>query len=501
MKEAIDNEKQASQTDLTTLLKEAAKSDDFNQYHLTSENHSIQFSYYTCLIDETKFHEYILPPIQDNINKLEHNKQLTTLIPIEDIMISSKQYEIMEYIMKGYVFIQLNNEKDSGVLVNLKNSKGGQRNFNDAENEYSVVGPKVGFVEDIDINVSLLRGIISSKDLIFEEFTIGSLSKTKVMVAYIKGITNPQHIQTVRQRLLDLDIDVVYDSSFLDQIMTDNSSTPFPLFMSSERVDRAAYNLTIGKVIILSNKSPQAIAGPTSVLDFFNSPEDYYLPWILGSFLRIVRIFGTLLSILATPLYVAVITFHYAVVPKDLLGPIIESRINVPFPPVLEALFLEFTIDLLREAGARLPTKIGQTLGIVGGIVIGQAAVAAALTSNILLIIVSLSALASFTTPIFKMSSTIRILRYPLIIFASIWGGYGIMIVITFMFCHLLRLKSLGTPYFAPLYPFRYEDFSDSFIRTPLSITNKRFKFARPLSSQRFTVKKHKDVVDDFNTE
>ena len=187
-------------------------------------------------------------------------------------------------------------------------------------------------------------------------------------------------------------------------------------------------------------------------MEFFLNPEDFYLPSIIASFFKLIRIFGMLFSVFATSFYVAILTYHFEVIPKDLLGPIIFSRANVPFPPVIEVLFLEVTIDLLREAGARLPTKIGQTLGIVGAIVIGQATVEAALTSNILLIIVALAALSSFTTPIYKMSNAVRILRYPFILLAAIWGGFGIYVGVLFLTAHLARLKSLGVPYLASLF-------------------------------------------------
>ena len=194
------------------------------------------------------------------------------------------------------------------------------------------------------------------------------------------------------------------------------------MLLPTERVDRAVHALINGQVAVFSNGSPYVITGPSTIIDYFISPEDYFLPWILASFFRLIRIFSVLFSIFATSIYIAVITYHYEMIPNDLFGSLSFSRYNVPFPPVLEVIFLEFTIELLREAGVRLPTKVGQTLGIVGGIVIGQASVEASLTSNVLLIIVALSALASFTTPIYKMSNTIRFLRFPLILFASIWG-------------------------------------------------------------------------------
>jgi Bacillus/Clostridium GerA spore germination protein len=174
------------------------------------------------------------------------------------------------------------------------------------------------------------------------------------------------------------------------------------------------------------------------------------------------------------------------------MGPIIFSRTNVPFPPVVEVLFLEITIELLREAGARLPSKVGQTLGIVGGIVIGQATVEAALTSNVLLIIVSLTALASFTTPIFKMSNTIRLLRFPFVLFAALYGLVGILFGFCYLIVHLIRLQSLGMPYLVPVYPFRAKSQRDTLLRLPYSKTAKRPGYLRPLSWFRYNPEKSK---------
>ncbi|MFZ3195039.1 MAG: spore germination protein GerYA, partial [Bacillus mycoides] len=223
---------------------------------------------------------------------------------------------------------------------------------------------------------------------------------------------------------------------------------------------------------------------------------DYYLPWIAGSFLRLVRFFGAAFSLFSSAIYTAVLTYHYQMIPADLLGPIIYSRANVPFPPVLEALFLEITIELLREAGARLPTKVGQTIGIVGGIVIGQASVEAALTSTILLIAVALSALASFTTPTVKMSSTIRILRFPLIILAGAFGGVGLIVGFVFILAHLIRLKSLGSPYLLPLYPFRGLGTAEGLFRLPFSQTAGRASFLRPKKKWRYDPNQAKEKRD-----
>ncbi|MES9685450.1 spore germination protein, partial [Gottfriedia acidiceleris] len=401
---------------------------------------------------------------------------------------------------KGQVIVQIESDSSSFLLINLNNGLTGLRQFNDSENEFSVVGPKMGFVEDIDTNINLLRRKINSPKLVTEEIIIGSLSKTRVMIAYLDGITNVKYIETVKEKLNSIDFDIVWDTSTLDQIIRDNQNTPFPLYLSTERIDRITYAITSGQVAIFSDGTPYAISGPSTLLDFFTSPEDYYLNWVLGSFFRFIRIIGVIFSVFSSSIYIALLTFHYEMVPKALLGPIIESRADVPFPPFLEVIFLELTIELLREAGARLPTKVGQTLGIVGGIVIGQAAVAAALTSNILLIIVALSALASFTTPIFVISNTIRVLRFLFIILSSLFGGLGIMVGFVLILGHLFRLKSFGTPYLVPLFPLR-SSVSDTIFRLPFKNNNTRPSYLHPQIHEKYKKYNNPKPRGDLNDE
>src|SRR5690606_39265702 len=194
----------------------------------------------------------------------------------------------------------------------------------------------------------------------------------------------------------------------------------------------------------------------------------------VASFFRIIRFFAVLFSIMITPLSVAVITYHYELIPKDRISTLVISRSAIPLPPILEALILELTIELLREAGARLPTKVGQTIGIVGGIVIGTASVEAGLTSNVLLILIGLAALASFTTPVYQMGNTIRLIRFTFLLFASLFGMLGIVLCFCSLLAHLLRLTSLGRPFLAPLYPPGIEDLKYSVVRFPFSSSSKR---------------------------
>ncbi|MED1055583.1 spore germination protein [Bacillus mycoides] len=473
------------------------ESSDFVSYNIV-ENGTLCLFYYKSTAESLLINRFILTPIKRELDHIENISDIANIVTLEDIITDPSIDDIREKLLSGYVLIQLKNDSHSAeyALIRAESSVLGTRLYNDTENEYSVIGPKVGFVENIDTNIHLLRRNIVTEQLVFKEVIVGSISKTKVVVAYIEGITNEQHVNTAMQRLQDIDFDVPFDATMIEQFISDNSNSPFPVLLPTERLDRSVYALINGGAIILTDGSPYALAGPATLLDFFVSPEDYYLPWIAGSFLRMVRFFGAAFSLFSSAIYTAVLTFHYQMIPADLLGPIIFSRANVPFPPILEALFLEITIELLREAGARLPTKVGQTIGIVGGIVIGQASVQAALTSTILLIAVALSALASFTTPTVKMSSTIRILRFPLILLAGAFGGLGLIVGFVFILAHLIRLKSLGSPYLLPLYPFRGLGTAEGFLRLPFSQTAQRASVLRPKSKWRYNPNRAKQKRD-----
>lgn len=482
---------------LEEVLAQAEKSKDFLSMSPLEDTESVRIYFYCTLVDGPKVNEFLLQSLQENEQAVTDSRMLRACLPFEDIRMTTDPAEVEAAIIEGCVLVRLREKDQPYLLVNVLHSMLGLRPNNESENEFSVVGPKKGFVENIDVNLHLLRIQMQTPELIVEELTIGSVSKTRVAIVYMEGVTNEDLVQTFRQRLGDIDFEVVFDSSQLDQIIADQSNTPFPLFVSTERIDRVTYAIICGQVAVFTNGSPYAITGPSNFLEFFISPEDYYLPWILGSFFRVIRLICVLFSVFATPLYVAVLTFHFEIIPESILAPLIQSRIYVPFPPIVEVIFLEITIELLREAGARLPTKIGQTLGIVGGIVIGEASVRAALTSNVLLIIVALAALASFTTPIFKMANTIRLLRFPFILLAGLFGGLGIMTGFTLLIGHLLRLKSLGMPYLVPIYPFRRGNFADSVIRSSYEYTTKRNIFLRPQSLIRYWPNKRKGRSGD----
>ncbi|WP_394234603.1 spore germination protein [Niallia oryzisoli] len=475
-----------------------SKSNDFKRVEFINEKTRLSFclTFLSTLVDEKAIRESALPYLlEKEFHKLEDAEHI---IPLPDVQLSTDLSTIEDKLFTGNVLLTIQGEVNHFCFFSVP--KDTTRSITPPEVEFSVIGPKESFVESLDQNLSLIRKRIPVKELIIEEQTVGSLSKTRVAILYLDGITNIENVHTVKQRIKEIEFDEITDSSYIVQMISDNHNSPFPQLLDTERPDRVAAILAEGKVAVMVNGSPHALIAPTTLVEFFSSFEDYYLNWILASFFRLIRLFAVAFSILVTPVYVATLSYHYELIPQDLLSALVASRRAIPFPPILEAIFLELTIELLREAGARLPTKVGQTIGIVGGIVIGTASVDAGLTSNVLLIFVALAALASFTTPVYKMGNTIRLLRFPFLLFAELWGLLGILICFCFLLTHLIRLTSLGRPFLEPIYPLRRQDFKDSLIRLPFTKQRKRPFFLRTQQPNRFpekaAAKKKKDIED-----
>ncbi|MGE1107508.1 spore germination protein [Bacillus wiedmannii] len=479
---------------LQDLIEKLKKSSDFVNYH-TSDDETMPYwiSYYRPSLDGEKLQKYLMPTLLERPNaSLEELKEH---IPMSGITITNDLQKIEDMVLKGHAIIQLNQQDQKCMLANIAIDT--YRAPSPPLNESTVIGPQEGFVEDIDTNINLVRKRLPVLDLQTKEMIVGEFSKTKVVMMYLDNLAEKENVDFLEESLRALEYDQINDSAYIQELMGEKSI--FPLYINTERTDRVTKALIDGKIAIFVDGSPSVLLTPVSYFDFFISPEDYNVSWLYATFSRILRLIAVLFSICATPLYVAILNYHYELIPSDLLETLILSRAQVPFPPLIEALFLELAIDLLREAGARLPMKVGQTLGIVGGIVIGQASVQAGLTSNILLIIVALSALASFITPIYKMGNAVRLLRFPFLMFAEIGGLFGISLGFIFLFTHLFRLTSLRKPY-ALFYPTRQQSVKDSWIRFPLTMIDTRDVQARPQhvkKSAKGISTKHRSDFDD----
>ncbi|MED2972016.1 spore germination protein [Fictibacillus sp. B-59209] len=469
-----------SQLTIKQLLDKCKASQDFVSF-TKSDQHPFTISYYKSMVNPDLVHRDLIPYLTRCSSM--SLKQLASEIPVENIEHTKDIQKIKDSVLTGSIMVQPDPKKADCLLVPAATAE--KRQISVPETEFSVVGPKEAFVEAIEVNINMIRKRLPIPELHVKEVKVGKLSKTRVTILYIDGIASQENVNTLLQRVSDIEYDHILDSSYVLQMISDNQNSPFPQLINTERPDRVAAVLAEGKVALLVDGSPSALTGPTTLVEFFSAFEDYFLSWHVASVFRMLRLLGVLFSVLSTPLYVAVLTFHYEMIPTDLLGTLIASRSGIPFPPIVEAIILELSIELLREAGARLPSKVGQTIGIVGGIVIGTAAVQAGLTSNVLLIIVALAALASFTTPVYQMSNTIRLIRFPFLVFAQFWGLLGVSICFAFVMGHMLRLTSLGRPYMAPLYPLRMVDLKDAFIRLPFNLQKSRPMQMRPADPAR----------------
>ncbi|MFN7249322.1 MAG: spore germination protein [Anaerobacillus sp.] len=381
------------------------------------------------------------------------------------------EQQIVEAIVNGEAVIFVNGMQS---VLSIKIKAFEKRGIEEPTTQTIVRGPKDGFNEDIQTNLSLIRKRIKNPALRFENYTIGSETGTSVYLAYVDGIINKKILAEIQKRLAKIDTNALFDSGMLEELIEDKTFTPFPLLYNTERPDAIAAHLISGKFALIVDGSPFVLAAPATFNDFTSVSEDYYQPFLMGSFMRLIRYLAFLMALLLPSFYVAVITYHHEMIPTQLLISVISQREGIPFPAVIEALLMEITFEILREAGIRMPRAVGGTISIVGGLVIGQAAVEAGIVSNIMVIVVALTAIASFVSPIYSFAISTRLLRFLYIVIASIFGLYGVFLGMIMLVAHLTSLRSFSVPYLAPFAPFTLQDHGDVVIRLPAWAMKKR---------------------------
>lgn len=351
------------------------------------------------------------------------------------------------------------------VLVGIVEME--HRGVEEPSSENAIRGPRDSFTETIGINTTMIRKRIKSPHLKLESLVVGKLSQTKIALAYIEGIASDSIVQLARERLSRIHIDAVLESGYLEEFIEDKSFSPFPQIQNTERPDIAVASLLEGKVAILTDGTPYVLIAPMTFWTAFQSVEDYYERFIYSTLIRWSRFILFIVSLYLPSLFVAITTFHPQLLPTNFLLSITSAREGVPFPSVIEALLMEFLFEGLREAGVRLPKAVGSAVSIVGALVIGQAAVQAGIVSAPMVIIVSMTGIASFAIPRYNMGIAFRILRFPLLVLSGGLGLYGIAMGSTFILIHLAKLKSFGVPYLSPVAPLSIRELKDTLIRAP----------------------------------
>ncbi|XRG89715.1 spore germination protein [Neobacillus sp. SAB-20_R2A] len=361
--------------------------------------------------------------------------------------------------------------------INVETKGWDKRSISEPSTQLSIGGPKDSFTETIRTNTALIRRRIKSPNLWLESMKLGTVAQTDIAIMYIKGIANEKIIGEVKERLNQINIDAVMAEGYIEQLFEDQTWTPFPTTHHSERPDVIASHLLEGRIAILVDGTPFVITVPAIFAQFFQAPDDYYARFDISTSLRILRILAFLIALMGPALYIAATTFHQEMIPTTLAIAIAAQRENVPFPAFIEALIMEVTFEILREAGLRLPRAVGQAVSIVGALVIGQAAVQAGIVSPIMVIVVSITAIANFSTPTFMMAIAARLIRFAMMGLATFLGLYGIVLGLMFMSIHLCALRSFGIPYMMPIAPFNVQNQQDIFIRYPIWAMKSRPKF------------------------
>ncbi|WP_078410173.1 spore germination protein [Priestia abyssalis] len=371
-------------------------------------------------------------------------------------------------------------------------AQGGElRAITEPATEPAVRGPKESFVEALITNTSMVRRRIKSPNLWVETMKLGNITQTDIAIVYIKGIVNDKLLTEVKERLGKIEADEILGSNTIEEWINDDTWTPWPTMFVTERPDVVAGELLEGRVAIFVDGTPNPLILPATWIQFFQTAEDYYLRWNIASFLRSLRIISFLITLFGPSLFIAFIAFHPELIPTPLLVSLTAQRQGIPFPVFIEALLLELTFEVLREAGVRMPRPIGQAVSIVGALVLGEAAVAAGIVSSSMVIVVAGTAIASFTIPHYAMMDVTRLLRFLMMILAASFGLYGIGLGVIVLVAHTCSVRSFGIPYLTPFAPLILSDWKDTIIRFP-----KPFLSTRPRLINQTKIKRTGNTKD-----
>lgn len=475
-----ENQYQTSLEQNIKILKEIFINDDTIIYRRfqNQSNNAIRccIIFADGMVNNRIVNENIIQPIvvnellrdeKDVIDSLQYG-----VIEANNIEKTADMYKVAESIINGDTALFAEGEKEALII----NTKGWQnRSITEPETEKVLRGPREGFTESLIINITLIRRKLKTPDLKFIFRTIGMMSRTKACICYIDGIANEKILKEFEKRLDSIEIDGALDTGYIEELIADAPLSLFKTIGSTERPDIVAGNLLEGRIGLVLDGTPSVLTIPFLFVEFFQSNEDYYTNYYTASISRLLRNTSFLLTISVPAVYLALITFHQEMIPTNLLMSISAARQGMPFPTIVEALGMLTVFEILREAGARMPTFIGQSLSIVGALVIGQAAVEARFISAPMIIVIAFSGITGLM--ISKMKGAVFALRLIFLLLSAFLGLYGFIFGITGLLIHLFEMRSFGVPYMSSLTSFNPQDFKDTVIRAPWWYMKYRPKF------------------------
>ncbi|GAA0315391.1 spore germination protein [Bacillus carboniphilus] len=439
----------------------------FRDIHLKGSNKKACLIFIASITDTKTIEMHVLHPL------LTHSFQDTKvdeIISAQNIQSVNTIRDILTDLNKGNAVLLIEGE-NTGYTVECSNVQ--SRSVDKAEDEVILKGPKEAFNEKAVTNISLIRKKIKNESLMVESAIVSKRSNNEVFLLYVKDLANEQLVSRVKKRLKHIDSDAIQNLGLLEQNIEDRKKSLFPTLLYTERPDRAASFLEDGYIVLLMDNSPASLIMPATFWSFFHNPEEHYLRFPYGNFTRLLRILAVFITLFTSATYVAITNFHSEMVPADLLLAIASTREKVPFPVLIEILIMELAFELIREAGLRVPSPIGPTIGIVGALILGQAAVEANIISPIIIIVVALGGLSSFAVSDISLNYTVRIARFLFIIGAGLLGIFGMTAVFVLGLIYMTSLESFGVPYLAPMTP-RYTSSDDTIFRRLLQ--NERYR-------------------------
>ncbi|WP_018933875.1 spore germination protein [Gracilibacillus lacisalsi] len=432
--------------------------------------------YYGSIVDGERINLHIIKPLLEN-----EGDEVSNIVSIENIE-KIKEYEkVVQNINSGKAILFIDGDTDA-YAMDVANFQ--HRTIPTSENESVVKGPQDAFTESLDNNISLIRKQIHNNQLINEGVQIGIRSHDEVNLLYLKDLVNQELLDNIRKRIKELEVDNVRNIELLEQYIEERPYSLIPTILYSEKPDKAASYIEDGYIVLLMESSSACLIVPVTFWSFFHSPEDRYLRFFYGNFTRTIRFICLILSLLVSAAFVAITNYHSEMLPPDLLLAITGSRERVPFPLIMEILLMEIAFELIREAGLRIPNPLGPTIGIVGALILGQAAVEANIISPIIVIIVALSGLSSFALADLSINYMVRLMRFIFIMCAGFWGMLSLTAAFFLFFMYAASIKSFGVPFFSPLSP-HYISTKDTVFRQFIKKEKFRPGYIRPKDLQK----------------
>ena len=436
--------------------------------------------YFNAVVDDKKLNEHVFKPLMMHSGGWEsgefNNTDRVDLIVRTSISLGqlrkTDSFSVMTHSIFDGMLVLIFESIQEAVIIDIH---GGQlRSIEEPPGEKAIRGPREGFIENLDTNIAMVRRHLRTPRLVIKKTIVGKRTRTPVAVLYIDDIVDHSLLDQLNERLNRIDIDGILNSGNIIQNIEDKPYSPFPQIWTSERPDKTIAELLEGRIAVMVDGTPTAIFLPALFVEFFQASEDYLERTYIGSFLRSVRFLAFFIAISLPALYIALISFTPELLPANLVVSLAQARKEVPFPVLIEVLIQEFIIQAVIESGLRLPGPVGQTAGVVAGIILGQAAISAKLATPAVIIIIAITTICTFALPSGPLVQATRILRLPLIFITAIFGLFGFSLGWLFMLTHLCSLESLGVPYFAPFAPMHYADLKDSVFRIWLWKMNQR---------------------------